>query len=213
MRAKNWQDMKTPEPKLLYLDLPVVSWPIATDKLFQESADWRHNAFLNLGGKSWESYASGYKQAADFLAQRFLENYQGMDTLIYPIVFLYRHYIELRLKQLIIAGQKLLEQPINYKDIHDLVILWRPCREILQKIWPEEPVATWDNVEKLIKEFNQKDTEGMNFRYPITTKKKGRKPTLPALDHVGIGNLYEVMQRLACFFECHIEGLEFEDYP
>ena len=205
--------MKNPEPKPLDLNFPDFSWPKATDLLFQEAVDWRHNAFLNLGGKSWESYAIGYKQAADFLAQRFLENYRGMDTLIYPIVFLYRHYVELCLKQMIVAGQSLLEQPKDFKDIHDLVNLWKPCREILQENWPEEPVATWDNVEKLIKEFNQQDTDGMNFRYPVTTKKKGRKPTLPALDRVGIGNLYDVMQRLACFFECHIDGLEFEDYP
>jgi hypothetical protein len=78
-----------------------VAWPELGDKLFKVSPDDQHNASLNMGGKGWESYAYGYKKAADMLAMRFLEDCKGADIVGYPILFLYRHYIELRLKALI----------------------------------------------------------------------------------------------------------------
>jgi hypothetical protein len=199
--------MKKPIPTL-EMEVSPIPWPMRGDVLFQEDADCSHNAFLNLGGKQWGSYASGYKEAADVLVLRFLEDPQGLDALTYPILFLYRHYLELRLKELIVDGQRLLHQLIDFQDQHALVRLWHPCRKILSEIWPKEPAVTWDSVEKLLKEFDQKDPDGMCFRYPVTTKRKGRQPTLPRLDRVGIRNLYEVMKRLASFFESHLDGVD-----
>jgi hypothetical protein len=196
------------EVKLLDLEFNGVPWPAKGESLFREDADWSHNAFLNLGGKGWGSYATGYKQAADILVKRFLEDWQGMDVLVFPITFLYRHCLELRLKELIIAGQQLLHQPVDFRDEHCLLALWRPCRKILVEIWSNEPCATWNNVESLLKEFDRYDPGGMSFRYPVTTIKKGRQPTLPKLDRVGIRNLHDAMQRLASFFEGHIDGVD-----
>ncbi len=193
----------------LDLEFKSVPWPKPDDALFQEDVDWSHNAFLNLGGKEWGSYASGYKNAADVLVGRFLDDWCGMDIVTFPIVFLYRHYLELRLKELISEGQALLHQPIDFQDQHSLVALWRPCRGILHEIWPHEPAATWNSVERLLKEFDQIDPDGMCFRYPVTTKKTGRQPTLPKLDRVGIRHLHKVMQRLASFFEAHLAGVDF----
>jgi hypothetical protein len=200
--------MKKPIPTL-DMEFSSIPWPKPGDVLFQEDANCSQNAFLNLGGKEWGSYASGYKGAADILAQRFLEDSQGLDALTYPIVFLYRHYLELRLKELIVDGQRLLHQPIDFQDQHGLVQLWHPCRKILGEIWPKEPAVTWDTVENLLKEFDQKDPDGMCFRYPVTTKGKGRQPTLAKLDRVGIRNLYEVMNRLGFFFESHLDGADY----
>src|SRR3989442_8033374 len=109
----------------LDLDFTSVPWPKPSDTLFREDTDWSYNAFLNLGGKAWGSYASGYKEAADVLVERFLEDWRGMDIVTYPIVFLYHHYIELRLKRLVIAGQALLHKPIDFQDQHCLLQLWR----------------------------------------------------------------------------------------
>jgi len=199
--------MKTPIPSL-DMEPSSIPWPKPGDVLFQEDADCSHNACLNLGGKHWGAYASAYKEAADILVQRFLEDSKGLDALTYPILFLYRHHLELRLKELIAQGQGLLHQPIDLQEQHGLVKLWQPCHKILREIWPKEPAVTWDTVEKLIKEFDRMDPAGDSFRYPITSKKKGHQPTLPNLDRVGIPNLYEIMQRLASFFEGHLDGVD-----
>jgi len=202
----------------LTLCFDTIPWPVLSDGLFREDSDWWQNARLDLGGKGWESYAYGYKNGGDILAEHFLQNCHGSDQLVFPIVFLYRHYLELRLKQVINDGQKLLDQPINIQETilerHDLIELWRPCRKILEKLgkmnfWPEDPAEKLDDVERLIKEFAGLDRESMSFRYPVTKKNKGSLPTLPNLDRIGIRNLHEVMQRLDSYFVAQVTGIDF----
>ena len=201
------------DPKHLDLDFSLVPDLRPGDALFRRAAYWSRNAHLTLGGKGIESYAVGYKEAADVLAARFLEDWQGMDGLVYPIVFLYRHALELRLKQVIVAGQQLLDISVDFQeellDKHKLLELWKIYRKILRgvKCWPADPPQTLDAIEALVKDFDEKDPEGINFRYPHTIKRKGGKPTLPNLTHVDIKNLHEVMQRLAVFFERQMDGI------
>jgi hypothetical protein len=76
------------KPKRLNLNYRVAPWPRPGDKLFKEDSDWWHNARLDLGGKGWNAYAVGYKEAADSLARRILKNWQGNDILTYPMIFL-----------------------------------------------------------------------------------------------------------------------------
>jgi hypothetical protein len=180
--------------------------PTPSDTLFLEDSKWWHNACLDMVGKGWESYANGYKKAADMLAIKFMENYQGLDSLIFPIIFLYRHYVELRLKQII-----LLYEPDRKKEGHDLIKLWEVCHEIFVSNWPEEPKTEWDNIERLVLEFSKMDSNNINFRYPETRQnnknpQNSNQPTLPSLSKVSIRNLHEVMQRLAIFFENHVDA-------
>jgi hypothetical protein len=209
--------------KRLTINFRAIPWPMPGDQLFNDDSDWWHNAHLNLGGKGWESYAAGYKDAADSLARRFLKNWQGNDILTYPMVFCYRHYLELRLKQIIILGQMLLAGPIRIKqeilekrleNDHNLTRLWEPCREIIEGLgnegyWPKDSVQQLDIVQNLINEFEEKDGESINFRYPVTKKKKGGQPTLPYLNLVGVRNLTKVMQRLDSFFTAQLAGIDF----
>ena len=134
---------------VLDTDYVLVPWPTAGDVLLQEDANWENDAFLNLGGKDWESYANGYKEAADVLCQRFLENQRGLDALVFPIVLLYRHYLGLRLKMLISGGQELLDQRHEPQHGHRLDALWITCRRILQGIWPQDPTAHFGRCRKL----------------------------------------------------------------
>ena len=107
----NFNDMK-----LLNASFPRRTWPTAKDQLFKEDSDWQCNAHLNLGGKDSGAYSAGYKNAADLLARRFLRNWRGNDILVYPMVFLYRQFIELRLKEIIELGQELLDEPVNIQS-------------------------------------------------------------------------------------------------
>jgi hypothetical protein len=61
----------------------------------------------------------------------------------------------------------------------------------------------------LINEFEEKDGESINFRYPVTKKKKGGQSTLPHLNLVGVRNLTKVMQRLDSFFTAQLAGIDF----
>jgi hypothetical protein len=204
--------------KRLSLNYRRVRLPTPKDHLFKDDSDWWHNAHFNLAGKSWGTYSAGYKNAADLLARRFIKNWQGNDVLIYPMVFLYRHCLELRLKELIILGQRLLTEPYGIQqtilESHRLTELWTPCRKILERtsekgFWPKDPATRLDIIEKLVKEFHAKDPFAMNFRYPVTRKSKGGQPTLPHLNRMGVRNLYNVMQRLDSFFTAQLDGIYF----
>lgn len=200
--------------KRLSLSYPRRFWPTPKDQLFKDDSDWWRNAHLNLGGKDWGTYASGYKNAADALASRFLRNWHGNDALTYPMVFLYRHCLELRLKETIILGQRLIAVDQKVLESHKLDELWTPCRKIIEKIgesgfWPKDSAKKLNSVEKLVNEFYDKDPDNINFRYPVTRRRRGNQPTLPHLNRVGVRNLCKVMQRLDSFFVAQIEGIDF----
>jgi hypothetical protein len=132
----------------------------------------------------WELYSTGYKMAGDLLIENAGNN---TSFLIYPIVFSYRHCIELRLKQISIEGNKLLgmkvftEEEIN--DIlfrkHDLDILWGYSKTIIEKIFQDESEDNLSSIKKMIDCFSIIDSTSFKFRYPIDTKGKPNHP----IDH------------------------------
>lgn len=113
---------------------------------------------------SWEGYTGSYKDAADRLVES-IERCE-LDSLVYPIMFLYRHYLELQLKSLL-RNFYLLHgiQCSCHQKTHDLVELWRRVRPRIEKMYPQD---TEDNkhIEARIKEFNQIDPKSLAFRYP-----------------------------------------------
>jgi hypothetical protein len=50
----------------------------------------------------WSVYAAGYKEAANLIAEQTMgKRVYKKYAMIYPIMYLYRHYLELQLKNLI----------------------------------------------------------------------------------------------------------------
>lgn len=95
-----------------------VTPPTPGVKLFTDAVDWQNNACTSGGWiiDPWDLYADGYREAADHLVERIVEGQSlTLDTIVYPIVFLYRQYLELRLKQLIPLSGRLLYLDI---DLH-----------------------------------------------------------------------------------------------
>ena len=183
-----------------------IPWPRAGDILFQSTGDWWCNACLNLkhAENSWGLYADGYKEAADVLCERVFETGRHADLFIYPIAFLYRHYLELRIKEIIIAGRALLDQTPDFEHVHKLDVLWCSCRKILEEVWPGSPRNDLDAVEDCVRQFSQVDRESMSFRYPVT---KDGNATLPNLQHINIRNLQEVMARISLLLECASDAI------
>ncbi len=125
------------EPKILQKE----------DKLFQTGNDgnWWHNAHLDFYHINWNLYALGYKDAADILVQFVLKAPGQQDMLVYPIVFLYRQYIELRLKEIIKKGEALLS---TFNDIpfgHNIYDLWNKCKKIRTYAIGLRPIFTEHN--------------------------------------------------------------------
>lgn len=149
------------------------------ESIFGQSEPWNQSTASGRFQKTgWDSYAMAYKIAADRLVddqQRgpISELYQ-----VFPIMFLYRHYLELKLKEIL---RVLLDWDGRRHDqiphIHELPKLWKEVRHLLEKFdngmtehsgdaCLEEGAAIYNAIEKRVKEFDDIDPGSFNFRYP-----------------------------------------------
>ena len=179
--------------------------PSTDDKLFAEGPDWRMNTCRDMYHDHSELYIIGYKDAADLLVKTVASGQGTADSLIFPIVFLYRHYIELRLKSLLKDGHRLLDREYNEKPGHQLSKLWLNVRDILVEIWPEEDKRQFDAVGSLIEQFEKVDPRSTSFRYPKDLE--GNKSVNFDVPRVNLGNLSEVVGAMSIILEGSATGI------
>jgi len=74
-------------------------------KLFKSTSGSLITATL-MHGRHYGLHTIVYKRAADLLVQHIIETKITLDinTLVFPILYLYRHYIEIKLKDIIRTG-------------------------------------------------------------------------------------------------------------
>jgi hypothetical protein len=170
-------------------------WPAPGSKLFTDKPrDWRNNACLNFLAGDWTLYVTGYRMAGQMLVNHVRGMGSDQDALVYPIVFSYRQALELSLKSVIQMGRQLLEKPGHLETTHDLVVLWRACRPILEAMWPDDPIEELDAVEENIKELDAVDKQAMAFRYPVDTKGNSALPN--DLIRLNLRHFGEQMEKL-----------------
>jgi hypothetical protein len=174
------------------------SAPTSRDGLFKLGSDMSLNACVNWRSPDWNLYATGYKTAADMLATHVVEHRIRQDTLVYPILFLYRQYIELALKEIIRSGLVYLERNRAAPKHHDLGQLWAMAEKLLAEICPGDSVPELKETGRIIKELNKVDPQADAFRYPVN--KRGEQ-SLRGIRHIDIGNVREVAARLAVMLD------------
>lgn len=167
-----------------------IRWPTENDRLFIPG-----DPFL-ARGTVWEGEisfaATGFKTAADDMVEALYEGHTN-NFWTFPIVFCYRHYLELTLKHLIELFLQYEESDETYPEIHDLSKLWNTVKANCYQ--PAELVSDQEipNVERLILEFHDFDSRSTAFRYAERVE----------LSRIELRNLAEVMEGLAN----HLEGL------
>lgn len=192
------------------------------DHFFKKSVDqytaaWQQKRFESFGG-----YADKYKVAFDRLIDVIRDNPDNKDQLAYPIMFLARHIIELRLKELVqlCNGEvvifqkkvkcKLLELPDNFEcknninknkkePTHSLSSLWNEFAKLYSS---SEKNECYPKVGNLITELHQMDNHSDTFRYPIH---KNGTPTAIS-EFVDVKNFIEVFLKV----DDILKGLENE---
>jgi len=129
----------------------------------------------------------GYKNAADELVEIAInKGIQGdiktLDTYIFPILFMYRHSIEISLK---LIYYRCYHKPA--KGSHDLLALWTSIKEVISEITSDDFVEkvkqykekfikyslegiNFKQIEEYIKELNKKDQKADVWRYLIDMK-------------------------------------------
>jgi len=100
--------------------------------------------------------------------------------MVFPTIFLYRHYIELILKEILLNNWEYLEISPPFPRGHNILELWRKCRDCLQKTdklvdpsfaesngYAEQIMPTHDAIEADLKKFSELDPDSQHFRYPV----------------------------------------------
>ena len=129
----------------------------------------------------------------------------------YATLFLYRHYLELRLKELFLAYGGDMADIINE---HRSINVWTIIRKQEEVISPEEPssypLKDLDTAENIIVQFNEIDRNSLAFRYP--NDRKG-KVTLPPM-LIDMIKLKEALGWLSQFLDSWSVGVyEYKQMP
>lgn len=161
-------------------------------------SDWWNNACLRVGYDEFYRYADGYKRAADILAGHVDENNCDQDFVAFPILFLYRHYIELKLKETIQKGRQLLNEKGTYPTHHEIDKLWHLCKSIALKVWPDGDVNELALAEECILIFSHYDQASFAFRYPET---KDGKLSLQGLEYANLRHVKDTMNQIAVLLD------------
>lgn len=180
------------------MDFQNLPWPNKDDDLLELGDDWTNNATLNYSSDELNIYSEGYKQAGDILSERLQKNRTGLDFLVYPLIFLYRHHIELELKIIVKEGSYLLDGERIMRNHHKLNNLWDDAKKIIEKIWPDGEKDELNAVEKTVLQLSDLDPGSFAFRYD--RDKDGNKPN-PDLKHIDIKKFSEVINNISAFFD------------
>ena len=137
-------------------------------------------AYFGFKKQSFLGYALEYIQAANKLIQT-IDDLPGREAYVLPIVFLYRHYIELQLKSI------LEQEGCEILPRHHLDALWTQVKPILERVFRQlskkELLAEMEAVEERIIEFHEVDERSYSFRYPIDRK---GNPSLKNSNYSGV---------------------------
>lgn len=162
---------------------------------------------LHSGPDPGFAYEYGYRFAAEILTEHVLKERTFPDWLVYPIVFLYRHSVELELKRILVLCEQLgATLPKKIYQSHNLAALWDVARgTVSQKCVSADPAE----VDALIAELDKWDKDSQAFRYAETLQGVA---THAAMTQFSLVDLKKMMPRLSHsleFFEMELsEGVD-----
>ena len=164
---------------------------------FESHADYEHNACIN----NWMQFvelAECYLRSADTLVNSTMSDHMLLDVHVHSICFLYRHGLELILKDLIwkshyvaTGAKRFAEKDWQELGRHRLRDLWQSASESARQVLAQDFMLTsaeTSHVENLLIQFERHDPDSYSFRYPIS-KRKGR--THASLTNVNVRVLCE----------------------
>ncbi|MGI5822089.1 MAG: hypothetical protein ACOX5L_08510 [Bacteroidales bacterium] len=175
-------------------------FPDNQDKLFKEfNDDFRHNAIIRTGIDQFLLFSEAYKTAATKLFEQLDGSALDANVLVYPLIFLNRQFLELRLKELIVGLNFTIFHERKFTIGHNLKCLWDTYKDLVLQIEtiniPDAKILK--NTENLILEFNSIDSNSISFRYPVD---KAENPSLN-MTNVDLQNFMTTMRKLYNFFD------------
>jgi len=185
------------------------AFPGVEDNLFEITARGPVAASPSSTREDWYHYINGYKDAADFLVAHAEETRGDPRKLGPPILFLYRHHLELALKGLIRDCHGLLGRDEDFPKRHEIDKLWQLCCSLLHEISPG--MSNSEEIQhttRLMADFRKIDPISLAFRYP---EDKDRNPPLLGGATFDLSTVREVVGKISFLLGCistHVSTLE-----
>lgn len=167
-------------------------WPDPDDRLIVPSRD----PYLSnqIGERSYRLIV-GFKLAGDSLVDQALDGSRKARMLAFPILFTYRHYVELALKGLISDFGHHAGEKVTFD--HSLSSLWRTALRVIESM--NAPMDGLDYIGERIAEMDRLDPRSFAFRY--AADRADKLYPLPA-EGIDLANLKTVMGTLEEFLCC-----------
>lgn len=169
--------------------------------LFTGDTDWHNNACLNFVSDHGWGYTEGYLRAAELLTEHIDTHGRDQDLLVYPLVFLFRHHIELAIKRIITMSLLMVSDPARYKikASHNLNTLWADARKLVSEVDSTFPRANHKNIDEVIKELIRIDERSTAFRYDRTQE---GEPSLPGISLINTRRFSEKVKAASDELKC-----------
>jgi len=184
-------------PTFIWPDVPRICFGPGEPRHLNANLDWVLGT-VEVGNRA---YSLGYLRAAEALYVHSTEcGRLSPDYIIFPLAFLWRHYVELALKEIIVLGRELQGEAFTKLPTHHrLLALWEAAKPyIIVHGSLDSPELA--NVESNINELERIDPYATGFRYLLDRSQKARGLTEHPSD-VNLGVLQEAMVALGAFFE------------
>jgi hypothetical protein len=174
-----------------------------TLNLMSYGADWWNNACIGYAESEWSLYARGYERAADILVRHVEHRASDRDTIVYPIIFLYRQYFELRLKHINRDACALIGAEFKVPNSHRLTPLFANLKAQLVTVASEFGGDTPDSAEldrasAVFRALDDIDPKSMTFRYP---EDLNANRTLPDIRHINVRHFRDTIESTSTLLE------------
>lgn len=176
------------------------------DRLFNvDGGPWQMNTRMAWSFIGDYRYIGGFLRAAEVLGDHAARHRADVDVLTMPILFCYRQWAELRLKDLWLDAALLRSTRVDPLRTHNLRVLWRHVRPIIEEVWPEGERVELDRLARVLDELADFDgPQGTAFRY--ATDNQGQ-PSLPTDLDINLYTVRVTMAKVARLLDGAAEGL------
>lgn len=188
-------------------DLPE-HWPRLGERLFVPGSPGRDADVASGLDERMYWMKEAFKEAADLLSLQAEENHYEKRKFVWPIVFCYRQYLELALKEVIAKYGEHVEPEVkaNWKS-HRFEQLWASCKSVIGGALLEvnvDDIPEIQALESFVNEFREVDGGSYSFRYPTDTN--GKLVEFP-FESIDLANLKRIMEGIYTFLDCNKEAL------
>lgn len=179
-------------------------FPDGNDQLF--IPEMNNNKWASSGIESFFKLSEGYRWTASIIYDKIKESEQFYKPfMVNVMVFCYRQFLELRIKELTYYGKKESYLKAEYDQVHNLIRLYdKYVIDVAPLINPNYDKKIFSIVRNLLLEFNSIDATSVSFRYPVDKKMRPSHNLL----NFDIDNFKVVMDKISNFFDMQRQELE-----